>query len=370
MAMTGFSIHTNASALAALTNLRSVSTSLAKTTREISTGLKVGGATDNASVFAVAQGVRSTLAGNDAAITALENGSSAVSVAISGLTSVSNLLTSITSTLTSLADGSISTAARTTYSQNLNQEISGITGILQGSTFDGVNLINATLTKGTYTESQTVGFGTVISYITVTASQAVLAAPQNLILPNGAPGGSLTISAQDVYGGTDGTNGFTGLARLIYYVETAANGNVGSNYTSFDTYSSAFIGSGTNLISRSLIGSNEAIAALTPQSSPAIVTFGTAGATTSVFNGALANFRTQVDSALSVFGASSANIQSQITFVQSLNDTTNIGLGNLVDANLAVDSARLTAQKTQEALAIQSLSIANAQTSSVLELFH
>jgi flagellin len=45
------------------------------------------------------------------------------------------------------------------------------------------------------------------------------------------------------------------------------------------------------------------------------------------------------------------------------------GLGALVDADLAEESARLTALQTRQQLATQSLSIANQQSQSLLSLF-
>jgi len=55
------SVQTNASALVALQNLNRTNTELENVQTRINTGLKVSGAKENASVFAVAQGLRSDL---------------------------------------------------------------------------------------------------------------------------------------------------------------------------------------------------------------------------------------------------------------------------------------------------------------------
>ena len=52
-----------------------------------------------------------------------------------------------------------------------------------------------------------------------------------------------------------------------------------------------------------------------------------------------------------------------------LQDTIDAGVGNLVDADLAKESARLQALQTKQQLGIQALSIANASSSSLLGLF-
>ena len=89
----------------------------------------------------------------------------------------------------------------------------------------------------------------------------------------------------------------------------------------------------------------------------------------SVFDAGIASFTNEINAALGSLGATANNIQLQLTFNQSIADTLTTGLGNLVDANLAQASARLTALQTQQQLATQSLSIANSQPSTILSLF-
>ncbi|WP_255357068.1 flagellin, partial [Caulobacter sp. CCH9-E1] len=45
------------------------------------------------------------------------------------------------------------------------------------------------------------------------------------------------------------------------------------------------------------------------------------------------------------------------------------GVGNLVDADLAKESAKLQSLQTKQQLGVQALSIANQSTSSILSLF-
>jgi flagellin len=52
-----------------------------------------------------------------------------------------------------------------------------------------------------------------------------------------------------------------------------------------------------------------------------------------------------------------------------LKDTLDAGVGNLVDADLAVESARLQALQTKQQLGIQALTIANTSSSNLLGLF-
>jgi flagellin len=75
-----------------------------------------------------------------------------------------------------------------------------------------------------------------------------------------------------------------------------------------------------------------------------------------------------VNSAVANIGAQSNQITSHSSFVSKLSDTLTSGVGDLVDADEAAESARLTALQVQQQLGTQSLSIANNQPSLILTL--
>jgi flagellin len=77
----------------------------------------------------------------------------------------------------------------------------------------------------------------------------------------------------------------------------------------------------------------------------------------------------EVSSKLSAFGTGAKALQSHYTFISKLQDTIDAGVGNLVDADLAKESARLQALQTKQQLGIQALSIANQSSSILLGLF-
>ena len=72
---------------------------------------------------------------------------------------------------------------------------------------------------------------------------------------------------------------------------------------------------------------------------------------------------------LADFGTKSKSLDRQATFVGKLQDSLETGIGNLVDADLAKESARLTALQTKQQLGVQALSIANSSSSILLGLF-
>ncbi|MGO4567353.1 flagellin, partial [Rhizobium sp. 2YAF20] len=71
----------------------------------------------------------------------------------------------------------------------------------------------------------------------------------------------------------------------------------------------------------------------------------------------------------SQLGSLTARIDLQTTFVSSLSDAISSGVGKLVDANMEQESSKLSALQTQQQLAVQSLSIANSSSQSILSLF-
>jgi flagellin len=76
-----------------------------------------------------------------------------------------------------------------------------------------------------------------------------------------------------------------------------------------------------------------------------------------------------VSASLAKLGTASKSLSSNLTFVGKLQDSITAGVGNLVDADLAKESAKLQALQTKQQLGIQALSIANQAPQSVLGLF-
>ena len=277
------SILTNSGAMVALTNLASINTSLKTTENRVSTGLKISGAQDNASVFAVAQGIRGNIKSFDAVSTALSGAQGVVSVAISAATSVSNAMQDIKTKLTELSDDSITTTQRSYYNNDLSALINQVnTSFVQGATYNSYNLLTST-------------------------------AQLNVIAD--VSGHQLT------FGGTTDV-----LTSAISTFMSSISGEMSAS----DGSSARTMISGT---------------------------------------GAWDTFNNAVNAVLNDLGATNRSLSDQITFNQSVSDATTTGLGALVDADLAKESANLTAIQTQQQLATQTLSIANQQPQILLSLF-
>ena len=113
---------------------------------------------------------------------------------------------------------------------------------------------------------------------------------------------------------------------------------------------------------------------LTASSAGTIITFtvGTtfsSAATASTVVAQLTASITNVNAAVAKLGTGSQALQTHLNFIGQLQDTMTAGVGNLVDADMAKESANLQALQSKQQLGIQALSIANSSKSALLSLF-
>ncbi|WP_298744018.1 flagellin [uncultured Brevundimonas sp.] len=84
---------------------------------------------------------------------------------------------------------------------------------------------------------------------------------------------------------------------------------------------------------------------------------------------AVSNSIDAVSASLARLGTKSKALSTHLTFVGKLSDALESGVGNLVDADLAKESAKLQALQTKQQLGVQALGIANQTPQLVLSLF-
>jgi len=267
------SVNTNVGALVALSNLNSTQFDLTITNNRISTGLKVTGAKDDASIFAIAQGLRADIKSFDAVQQSLSSGTGIISAAIAGATSVSNLLGDIKTKAIEASNPANTSNQQSVLSSDFNQMLAQLNTFVVNSVYNGRNLLS--------------GGATSVS-ITSTIS-----------------GGQLTISA----------------ASTLSQVSTLLSGGVATTAA--------------------------ALALLSTVDAQQVV----------------------VGTALGTLGSNNTSLDFLSTFTKTLSDAVTEGLGALVDANLAEESAKLQALQVKQQLGVQALSIANARPQTVLSLF-
>jgi flagellin len=99
---------------------------------------------------------------------------------------------------------------------------------------------------------------------------------------------------------------------------------------------------------------------------------GTSLGTASLATTALSDVTTAIDTAnndLAVLGTSQNAVSTTLTFTSNLSNALTQGIGSLVDADVAAESATLQSLQTKQQLGVQALSIANSSSSVLLSLF-
>ncbi|MBB3608303.1 flagellin [Rhizobium sp. BK602] len=150
-----------------------------------------------------------------------------------------------------------------------------------------------------------------------------------------------------------GTNGTVSVSTTSYAFDSGATGNVlfGSNSGTIDT-TSGILGTVTGSYS--------------------VFSLDITGMTSGQVSTALDMVQTALNAMTSMgsrLGSISTRIDLQTTFASSLSDSIESGVGKLVDADMEEESSKLSALQTQQQLAVQSLSIANSSSQSILSLF-
>jgi len=138
---------------------------------------------------------------------------------------------------------------------------------------------------------------------------------------------------------------------------------------SFDGTNLYSVGSATNnLVVQTGISSTYSVHAVAGAATTVATATGSivrAGATVAAVDSATTAFNAKQAS----LGSHSKSLERQLTFTSKMQDALESGIGNLVDADLAKESARLTALQTKQQLGVQALGIANQSSSILLGLF-
>jgi flagellin len=136
-------VNTNEGAFRALSSTRTQSAALQQAQKRLQTGFKVADAADDASTFAVAQGLRGDLQAFGAVQSSLANGTGLGAVTQAAISQVSDLSNQLQQKLTQLSDGSISAEQRAIYSADAQALTSQIQNTVSQANFNGQNLLQA-----------------------------------------------------------------------------------------------------------------------------------------------------------------------------------------------------------------------------------
>ncbi len=400
------SILTNSAALSALQSLSMTQQNLATTQNQVSSGLAVQNASDNAAYWAIGQQLTSDSGIVTAANTALAQSQSVLDTATSAIASVITTIDAIQAAITEAQNPGASFNDINTTLSSLSSQL---TTAMNGASFNGVNLLNGTQTSlsfvagyeanasggslNTIALTATSLLGGQNAAVTGAASTATPVTDSNLITQlesatatsttsNGVTsatavaGGVVTVTTTDAFGDTNVAT-YTGYTTGSGATGTAATTNTPYSSTNTGGASNWTVSTQTTTVAGSPAGALIQYGATTSASQYNLTQLGSAntaytqvtatnaGDMLSAVNAALQAVKTYA----SQIGASQDAMTAASNFNSALNTNVANGIGALVDADMNQASTRLQALQTQQQLGIQSLSIANQNSQLILKLF-
>ena len=400
------SVNSNYGASIALQSLSSTNKELGEVQNRISTGLKVSSARDNGAVYAIAEGQRSRVSSVAAVKDGIDRASSTVDVALAAGKSVGDILQRLKSKAVAAQADDLTSDQRAALQADFTSLRSQIDTIANAAQFNGANLAlggtslnvlisdlggsvaatsdgvqSAALTTPvsgsalsadvgdtagdiatgdliTFALTDSVNAGTFTIAVEVTAGMTV---DDFVEAVNANSGGKISASYDDAAGQ------FTYLINDTNYDDLAITSdgtdavNIGATVAT-STVSSA--GSNTFAVSGSDFSLSGAIL-----SSIASTDISTSTASATTASNAIDTAITDLNNAMATMGSQAAALDIQNEFLSKLSDVVEQGIGNLVDADLAKESARLQSLQIKQQLGAQALSIANQAPSLILSFF-
>ncbi|MQY48090.1 flagellin [Rhizobiales bacterium RZME27] len=300
------SIITNTAAMAALSTLRSVSADMETTQGRVSSGYKVETASDNAAYWSIATTMRSDNKSLGAVEDALGLGAAKTDVTSTAMESSISVIDEIKAKLVAASEPGVD---KSKIQKEITELQSQLVSVAKSASFSGENWVYHDDNNKFNTQKS--------SLISKTAGDYT---DQQIDAADGATNDVSWLSAKMGYNdiADDGTATPTALDYSILTLDV-------SSMTTVDEVSAAI--SGVDFVLQ------------------------------------------KMTDAASDLGALNSRVTLQQDFVKDLSDSIEKGVGRLVDADMNEESTRLKALQTQQQLGIQSLSIANTSSQSVLSLF-
>ena len=309
------SINTNVSAMVALQSLNKTNAALETTQKRISTGYRVGSAEDNAAYWSIATTMRSDNSALSTVKDALGLGAATIDVAYTAMNSAIDMTKEIKNKLVAARQPGVDRAkiqAEITELQNQLQSIG------DSAVFSGQNWLSD--------DSSATGYN----------------ATKSIVASFTRSGGAISI----------GTISIDTSSTLLY--DAGAGATQVGIIDGLRDATGAIAATGTSVAALDISALTDSAADIT------ILEAHITRADTAI---------SEMTDAASLLGASKQRVGLQRSFVAALMDAVDRGISTLVDADMTEESTKLQALQVQQQLGIQSLSIANQQSQTILTLF-
>lgn len=330
------SILTNSAAMAALNTLRSMSGSMEKTQNQVSSGLRVGTASDNAAYWSIATTMRSDNKALSAVQDALGLGAAVVDTAYAGMSAAEKVVSEFKAKLVAAKEPGVDKAK---INSELTQLKEQMRAIAYSASFNGQNWL--ALTEENWQQ-----------FVVDRETPAFIS----------RNGGSFSVGTIKVMDKIDFTT--VGTHYMYPLVDDTAGAATGEMGILTSRIYSQDLGTTTNWVILHTAGNPDPALGteITLSNSTTSADIDEMISITEVMHQDIIRWATH-------FGAIQSRVSLQQDFAADLSDTIDRGIGRLVDADMNEASTRLKALQTQEQLGIQALQIANASADNVMQLF-
>lgn len=316
------SIMTNSAAMGALSTLRSIASDMETTQNRVSSGYRVESAADNSAYWSIATTMRSDTKALETVTDALGLGAAMVDITYTAMDSSVEIVDQIKAKMVAAMEPGVD---KNKIQLDIDQLQEQLLSIATSASFAGENWL--------YHESG----GNTPATVSIVGSF------------NRDASGLVSLTTLDI------DTEFTSLIKLGFGGPPAASGNgilsnIRTNINYVDSSGATVVGTASGGVHDfDLTGMTSDELLLQIQA-------------TDLASEELAD-------AASTVGALKSRIDMQEKFVKNLIDSIDTGVGRLVDADMNDESTRLKALQTQQQLGIQSLSIANTSSQSLLQLY-
>ncbi|PWC28732.1 flagellin [Teichococcus aestuarii] len=390
------SVITNAGAMVALQSLNKTNDMMDTTQKRISTGYRVSDAKDDGAAFAVAQKVRGDVAGLTSANEQLGGAKGLLDTTLAGLNKVSTTMSELKGVMVKLADNKVTGEERAGYVAQFDKLTASVNNYVSDATYNGKTLLvtpkdadGATIAKPdttalTAAKAAMDEAGLALPDLdtpfdpsaTLPTLAEYMADPDNALDNFTAAAAAYTGTGADSVGDEAKVADYAAAAET-YFLAAASASTASAAYDAAMTSSNINVVRNEKATSYSIDAVDMSTLKITKPAAEAggeitaeqwaTALNGGPGATPTT--GSFAAAEKSVSEALVQFGNDSRAIDGQISFNKDRLDAMESGLGALIDADLAKESARMQSLTIRQQLGTTSLSTANQSPSALLSLF-
>jgi flagellin len=343
------SINTNFAAQTALASLNQTNKSMMQTQGRISTGFRVATAEDNAAYWSMATSMRADNKSLSAVNDALGIGAATIAVAYTGMNAAIDVVKEMGAKLVAARQPGVDKAKVQSEIDELQNQLRSIA---KGATIAGQNWLGVDSGSTAYQSEVSVvssfARSAGVNGSEVTVGTLKIDVASNFLLDANTDGAGGVADSGGAAADALGILGSARLTRADADAATAARGSIDA--------------AGTIV----LVNYDEDNATVAPAEIDI----------TNASDDDIEDYIQAVDAALTEMTTAATNLGStkkridiQKDFVGSLMAALDRGISTLVDADMNAESTRLQALQVQQQLGIQSLSIANSSSQSILSLF-